>query len=122
MKILNCLQAHKSLASLSKNKMPLSVSFMVARNVSELAPVVDDFHKEREKKVSELNNLKDTESKEAKEMAQSFQRDLDEILDTDIEMNLHVVDLSECKDLIIAPEDLVGCSGFITMGDVNKDG
>jgi len=122
MKILNCLQAHKSLASLSKNKMPLSVSFMVARNVSELAPVVDDFHREREKKVSELNNLKDTESKEAKEMAQSFQRDLDEILDTDIEMNLHVVDLSECKDLIIAPEDLVGCSGFITMGDVNKDG
>ena len=122
MKILNCLQAHKSLSSLSKNKMPLAVSFHVARNVSELSPVVDDFHKERDKKIAELNSIEDKESKEAKEMAKSFQKDLDDLLDTEVEMNLHVVDLSECKDLFIAPEDLVGCSDFITIGDANKDG
>ena len=117
MKILNCLQAHKSLSSLSKNKMPLSVSFQVARNVSDLAPIVDDFHKERDKRISELNGVKDKESKEAKEMAASFQKELDELLDAEVEMNL-----SECKDLFIAPEDLVGCSDFITIGDANKDG
>ena len=55
-------------------------------------------------------------------MAKSFQKDLDDLLDTEVEMNLHVVDLSECKDLFIAPEDLVGCSDFITIGDANKDG
>jgi hypothetical protein len=122
MKILNCLQAHKSLSSLSKNKMPLSVSFQVARNVSDLAPIVDDFHKERDKRISELNGVKDKESKEAKEMAASFQKELDELLDAEVEMNLSVVNLSECKDLFIAPEDLVGCSDFITIGDANKDG
>ena len=122
MKILNCLQAHKSLSSLSKNKMPLSVSFQVAHNVSDLAPIVDDFHKERDKRISELNGVKDKESKEAKEMAASFQKELDELLDAEVEMNLSVVNLSECKDLFIAPEDLVGCSDFITIGDANKDG
>jgi hypothetical protein len=122
MKILNCLQAHKSLSSLSKNKMPLSVSFQVARNVSDLAPIVDDFHKERDKRISELNGVKDKESKEAKEMAASFQKELDELLDAEVEMNLSVLNLSECKDLFIAPEDLVGCSDFITIGDANKDG
>lgn len=122
MKVLNCLQAHKSLSSLSKTKMPLSVSFQVARNVSQLSPIVDDFYKEREKKVTELNNLADKESEEAKEMALNFQKDLDKILDTEVEISLHVIDLSECKSIEIAPEDLVGCSDYITIGDANKDG
>lgn len=122
MKLLNCLQAHKSLTSLSKNKMPLSVSFNVAKNVSDLSVVVDNFYQERDKRIKELNSLKDKESEEAKSMAENFQKELDELLDSDIEMNLKVIDLSACKELSVAPEDLVGCSEFITIEDADNNG
>ena len=110
MKLLNCLQAHKSLSSLSKHKLPLSVSFNVAKNVSSLSTVVDSFYKERDKRIKELNALEDKESAEAKSMAESFQKELDELLDSEVEMDLKVINLSSCKDISVAPEVLVGCS------------
>ncbi len=122
MKLLNCLQAHKSLSSLSKNKLPLSVSFNVAKNVSSLSTVVDSFYKERDKRIKELNALEDKESAEAKSMAESFQKELDELLDSEVEMDLKVINLSSCKDISVAPEDLVGCSEFLTLEDADKDG
>lgn len=122
MKLLNCLQAHKSLSSLSKNKLPLAVSFNVAKNVSDLSTVVDSFYKERDKKIKELNALTDKESEEAKAMAESFQKELDELLDSEVEMDLKVINLSSCKDISVAPEDLIGCSDFLTIEDANKDG
>lgn len=122
MKILNCLQAHKSLTSLSKNKMPLSVSFRIAKNVSELSSVVDSFYKEREKRINELNSMSNRESEEAKSKAKDFQKELDELLDSEVEMSLDVIDLSTCGDISVAPEDLIGCSDFITIEDANKDG
>lgn len=122
MKLLNCLQAHKSLSSLSKNKLPLPVSFNVAKNVSSLSTVVDSFYKERDKRIKELNALEDKESAEAKSMAESFQKELDELLDSEVEMDLKVINLSSCKDISVAPEDLVGCSEFLTLEDADKDG
>jgi len=122
MKVLNCLQAHKSLVSLSKNKMPLAVSFGIAKNVSSLIVVVDNFYKEREKRANELNAIKDSDSKEAKEKTQAFQKELDELLDTDVDVSLETIDLSKCSDISVAAEDLIGCSEFITIEDANKDG
>lgn len=122
MKILNCLQAHKSLTSLSKNKMPLSVSFKVAKNMSDLSGVVDSFYQERDKRIQELNAIEDKESDQAKELAKGFQKELDELLDSEVELDLTVIDLSSCKDLSVAPEDLVGCSDFITIEHADNNG
>lgn len=118
MKLSQCLEALASFQELSKLELPISVSFDVARNTKTLKDIVVPFEETRnnlaEKYKSKTKTDENGKPEFTQEQMESFKKEIDELLGMDQDINLRVVDLSNC-DLSVEAWKLEGCQDFIRV-------
>lgn len=105
------------LAQLSTTKLPIKVSYAVAKNVNKLEKELDFFNIEKNKmmdKYCEKNDdgtLKISEEGNAKILDKhldDWNKEYNELLDIDIDIDIHKVQISKLDDAIqFTPNDLL---------------
>jgi|MDSZ01.3.fsa_nt_gb hypothetical protein len=120
MTLLNHIQALEGFAMLSNEKLPISISFQIASNISKLKEITEPFMEFRAKEVEKLNNEYTSKGEKVPEEASAeFRKSVQSLLDDEIESDIKVVDLSSC-DIEIAPQVLSMCMPFIKL-DMDAD-
>ncbi len=77
-------------AALKEKKLPIKIGYAIHRNILSLAEAAEAYNTAREKIIEE-HTEKDCEGKSVIKDQQMFNKDLEELLDIDTEVNLHTI-------------------------------
>lgn len=77
-------------AALKEKKLPIKIGYAIHRNILSLAEAAEAYNTAREKIIEEYTE-KDREGNLAIKDQQMFNKDLEELLDIDTEVNLHTI-------------------------------
>lgn len=77
-------------AALKEKKLPVKIGYAIHRNILSLAEAAEAYNTAREKIIEEYTE-KDCEGNLAIKDQQMFNKDLEELLDIDTEVNLHTI-------------------------------
>lgn len=106
-----------------KEKYPVKFSFAITRNLKTLESVNKDFETERNK-LLDIYNVKDADGEPAyketgkieiaAEQEENWKKDMEELLDIDVDVKVHKVSLADLDGINITAEDMLACSFMIT--------
>ena len=101
-----------------KEKYPVKFSFAITKNLKMLEGLNGDFETERNKYLDQYN-VKDENGEPAykstgridiaKEYEKDWQDAVQELLDIDVDINVHKISLSELNGVSISAGDLLSC-------------
>lgn len=106
-----------------KEKYPVKFSFAITKNLKLLEGLNRDFEAERNR-LLDIYNVKDDQGEPAYKTTgrieimpkyeQEWQREAQELLDIEVEADVHKVKLEDLDGISITPEDMLVCAFMIT--------
>ena len=123
MKLSKCIEVYASFEQLATLDLPIKASFQISKNLNALREIIVPFDQTREGLVQKFKAKATTDDSGnmsyTDEQQQDFKSQIDELLDTDQDVSLCIVDLTDCKDLSVQPRQLVGCQDFIDVSNAS---
>lgn len=106
-----------------KEKFPVKFSFAITKNLKTLEGLNKDFETERNK-LLDMYNVKDENGEAAykttgmieiaPEHENDWKKDMQELLDIDVDAKVHTVSVSELDGVSMTAEDMLTCEFMIT--------
>jgi hypothetical protein len=120
MTLLNHIEALEGFQSISNAKLPISKAYQVAQIIEQLKSVCEPFFKIRADKVAEINEKYADGKDLPEEITKSFQEEVQELLEQEVEVNIPKLDISGLN--IEIPVKALGmCMPFISLEE-NESG
>lgn len=115
-KIADILNKEKSLAEVLTKEVPVKAGYRLGRNLNKINSELRDYNNKRNeliKKYGEKNKKGDIEVKQGGEQWDNFSKDLGQLLDEEIEVDLMKVNLEMLGDIKIKSTDMAHLVDFI---------
>ena len=123
MKLSKCIEVYSSFEQLATLDLPIKASFQISKNLNALREIIVPFDQTREALVQKFKAKavtdEDGNMTYTDKQQQDFKNQIDELLDSDQDVSLCIVDLNDCKDLSVQPRQLVGCQDFIDISNAS---
>lgn len=120
MKLKKLVESTPSIQQLAMLKLPVSVSFKIANFTKKADPELKTFSEIRDNKIKELGELKKdedgnetTDYEVKKENVDQYKKEIEELLDQDVDLYVPEINLSELGDLKIEPAILANLDWLI---------
>ncbi len=107
MKLIDLMNSETALIKLYSMELPISLSFKIKMNIKEIKPVLQDFKEKRLEIFKKYGTQKGNSYELPKDMPEEFNKalkKLDELGNTEIELQLQAISLDDFKDVKITPE------------------
>ena len=115
MLLINCVEALEGFASLSKEKLPMNVSYKVACVMQELKDVTMPFMEFRQEQINNLQSEYTGKEQEVpQDVMKEFQDGIKKLLDEEVKKEFTCVELSGC-DIDVSPQVMSMCLPFIKL-------
>lgn len=106
-----------------KEKYPVKFSFAITKNLKQLELLNKDFETERNR-LLDIYNVKDETGEPAykttgkiniaPEQEENWRKDVQELLNIEVEAKIHTVTLTDLEGVNITAEDMLACDFMIT--------
>lgn len=106
-----------------KEKYPVKFSFAITKNLKQLEQLNKDFETERNR-LLDIYNVKDETGEPAykttgkiniaPEQEENWRKDVQELLNIEVEAKIHTVTLTDLEGVNITAEDMLACDFMIT--------
>jgi hypothetical protein len=119
MKLSELVEAQPALQRLANEKMPVKVAYAIAKNLRAVKPEVEAFEETRLKLLEENWEL-DPNTNQFKippEDQEKWQQMAKELLDTEVDIKVYIVDLATMDGTRVTPNDMAALSWMFTNGD-----
>lgn len=115
MTLLNYLEALEGFSAISREKLPMAVSFKIASMIKEIKEITQPFVDFRQEQITNIQAkyVAKGEDVPEDEMAE-FQEGIKKLLEEEVDRELTPVDLSEC-DIQVSPQVMSMCLPFIKL-------
>lgn len=122
LKLLQLVLSSETLRNLSQERMSGSLSFRFGRNLDKIVPELTAYDKKRQELLERYGTLSEdkTQYRFKDEEALKYQTELDELLGTELNLNLHILTVADVQSFPSKPSDLRMIEWMIVQEEVVK--
>jgi len=113
-KLRQIINMRKSLAKIANQEVSIDKAFVIARNIKFFNQEIENFDERRNELIKKYSTDKTTVDKDKEE---DFFKELQVLLDVEVEIDLIPVDLSQIKDIKLTAMDLIVLDSIVKLGE-----
>ena len=119
-KIRNILDANDALTRLSQNTLPIKTSYDIAKVLNRVREEVRIYDTERIKMLEKHGTLNEEKTEyvfETPEKMQAFQKEHNELMDVDVEIDVKPIVLKSTDNIRITAQEIINLGAFVEVVD-----